>query len=176
MRPVLIACLVTSLCATANAEPPTSTQSAEPPAAEEADATYARPVDTMLYGGLATSGVGAALLVVAGMSVSRVRQLQDDEGFAAYRAGLTPDKDACAQAESGVVIEGAMAPADVVSLCDEASAWEITGYATAPTGLVLLGVGLYLILTSDTVQEEASIQVTPAVAADGGSVLVSGRF
>jgi hypothetical protein len=172
---VLIATLVASLSVplTAGAEP----KPKEPVSADPSEPVFTpRPVDTMLWTGLGTSGVGAALLVVAGTSVSRVRQLQDDEGFAAYRAGFTSDKDACEQAEAGVVVDGAMSPGDAADLCGEASSWEIAGYVTAPSGLVLVGLGLYLILTSDTVDEEAAIQVAPSVAEDGASVIVTGRF
>ncbi len=145
------------------------------PATEPPPAS-AHELDVQLYGGIVVSGVAAALFVVAGMAVSRISALEDDPGFVAYRAGFTPDRDVCSEALAGARVDGAASPERVVALCDEASRWEITNYVAVPGGVALLGMGLYLILTSDTASVPPPVAVAPQLGPSLAGLTVSGRF
>lgn len=134
------------------------------------------PVDAQLYGGIFVSGVGAALLVVAGVAVSRIDQLQDDPGFIGYRDGFAPDVDVCDSADAGLRVEGAASPQRVTEICDEASRWEITNYVAVPGGIAMLGMGLYLTLTSDTARRDAPVAVLPVFGPDNAGLTITGHF
>jgi hypothetical protein len=133
-------------------------------------------VDAQLYGGIVVSGVGAALLVVAGVAVSRIGQLEDDPGYDAYREGFQEYEDVCEQADAGATVPGAASPAEVQDICSEASRWEITSYVAVPGGIAMLGMGLYLALSSDTAQIESPVSVAPIIGPSTAGLTMTGRF
>lgn len=132
--------------------------------------------DLQLYGGILITGIGAGLFVLAGVAVSRIDTLQDDPGYVAYRRGFEPSLDVCEQAQSGTSVPGASSPEEVVELCDEASAWEITNYVAIPGGFALVGMGLYLSLTSDTAKKESPVAFAPILGPTHAGLTMSGRF
>ncbi len=131
--------------------------------------------DLQLYGGIALTGIWAGLLVIAGVAASRVDDLQNDEGYDAYRLG-TYGTDACDSARAGVIVRGAASPRRVVDICDEATDWENAQYVAIPGGVVAIAIGLYLTLSSDTAQSKPDVAVMPSFDSRGGTVTVSGRF
>ncbi len=133
-------------------------------------------IDAQLYGGIVVTGVGAALLVVAGIAVSRIDQLQSEPDFAAYRSGFGPDQDACERAEAGAVVDGAPSPGAITDICDEATRWEITNYVAVPGGIAMLGMGLYMTLTSDTAQEDTAVSWAPTFGPGHLGAVATGRF
>lgn len=141
--------------------------------------------DVQLYGGIVAGGLGAAGLIVMGVSLSQLAQIQDDAGFNAYRAGLTHDQSACERAAAGTVVgtPGASSPSEIDSLCGRANAFEITSYVTAAAGGVLLATGLMLITTSDTVWPRLAGEgrasgwlLVPAVGPEGGGASFALHF
>lgn len=133
-------------------------------------------VDAQLYGGIVVAAVGGALFVVAGMAVSRIDQIQDDPGFIAYRSGFAPNVDVCDRAGAGIEVEGAASAERVSDLCGEASRWEIANYVAMPGGVAMLGMGLYLILTSRTARVSSPVSVAPSVGPRQAGLTVTGRF
>lgn len=129
-----------------------------------------------LYGGILLTGIGAGLLVLGGVAVSRIDDLQNDPGYDAYRRGFDPSSDVCERAAAGATVPGGASPEEVVDICDEATSWEITNYVALPGGIVMLGMGLYLSLTSDTAQEEPSVSVVPILGPTQAGLTMSGRF
>jgi hypothetical protein len=120
--------------------------------------------DGKLIGGIITAVVGAGALVTFGVAQGQIASLQDDPGFDAYRRGFTASHSACDEAAAGrnAGVKGASDPATVDDLCSEAKAYEIVSYVMLPAGVALLGVGGYLIFTSDTVRRTtASIEIVP---------------
>jgi hypothetical protein len=141
--------------------------------------------DARLYGGVVAAGLGAAGLIVMGVSLGQLAEIQDDPGLTAYRAGLTHDQSACKLAAQGAVVgtPGAPPPGEIDSLCGRAKAFEITTYVTAAAGGVLLATGAVLIVTSETVwprlvgRDNASgWRLTPLVGPEGGGAAVTVRF
>lgn len=158
--------------------PPARSQPIVEPPAGEVPEVVGPPdaVDAQLYGGIVVAGVGAALFVVAGMAVSRIDQIQDDPGFVAYRAGFLPNEDACERASGGAVVDGAAPPERIDDLCDEASRWEIANYVAMPGGVAMLGMGLYLILTSHTARVKSPVAVAPSLGPTRAGLSVTLRF
>jgi hypothetical protein len=137
--------------------------------------------DVKLIGGIASGVAGVGMFVVMGVAMGQVSSLQDDPGFAAYRSGLSPEESACVEADSGrsVSATGASTPEQVQNLCSEATTFTTLSYASIPIGAVLVGVGTYFIVTSDTVWPAFAgthIRLTPSVGMDGASAIGSVDF
>ncbi len=144
--------------------------------------------DTRFIAGLASAGVGAAMLIVMAVSMSRVAALQDDPGFVAYRSGLTSSQHACetVQKNQSVPVPGASTPHEVNDLCNQASAFEIVSYVAGPVGGLLLAGGVLLIVTSDTVWPklsgegddgvETTLTVLPQLGFDTAGATLHYRF
>ena len=129
--------------------------------------------DGKLIGGIIAGVVGVGALVTFGVAQGQIAYLQDDPAFEKYRRGLAPSLSACDEAKAGRVVNvgGAAAPADVVDLCKTANTYELVSYAMLPTGIVMLGLGGYLVFTSDTARGRATLEIAPRVA--GADVVVS---
>jgi len=114
--------------------------------------------DWMFIGGIASAVVGVGNFVLLGVAVGEVSSLQDDPGFTAYRAGLTASQSACDEAEAGtsVNVAGAASPEQVAVICSDADGYQSLQIASGILGGAMLGLGGYLIITSDTVSSPAS--------------------
>ena len=132
-----------------------------------------RGPDGALIGGIIAAVVGTGAVVTFAVAQWQVAYLQDDPGFEKYRRGLAPSQAACDEAETGRVVNvgGASAPAEVADLCKTANTYELVSYAMLPTGIVMLGLGGYLIFTSDTARGRARLEIAPRVA--GADFVVS---
>lgn len=128
--------------------------------------------DGKLIGGIIAAVVGAGALVTFGVAQGQIAYLEDDPGFEKYRRGLSPSQSACDEAETGRVVNvgGAAAPADVVDLCKTAHTYELVSYAMLPTGIVMLGLGGFLVFTSDTARGRARLEIAPRVGWNTGGV------
>ncbi len=139
--------------------------------------------DVRLYVGIAATAVGAVSLAITGVSFARLHSLQNNAGFEAYRTAFTHDQSACDMAASGIEAgtPGATSAKSVNNLCTQANAWHVAGIATAVGGGVLLGTGIILIVTSDTVwnrrrSSDAGWQLLPSFGPDGAGALFRGSF
>jgi hypothetical protein len=98
--------------------------------------------------GYITMGVGGALLIGGGLAATRLYMLSNDSGLEAYRAGIRSNQDACTEADNGHVVPGAMSPSDVRSTCSEGKTLQIAQIVLLAGGVVAVGTGLTLLLTS----------------------------
>ncbi len=153
---------------------PDSSKVGEP--SHGAAAGHADNIDAQLYGGILVSAVGAALLVVAGVAVGRIDGLETDPGFVAYRDGFRPNQDVCQQADAAMRVRGAASPERVRGICDKAAGWEIASYVALPGGIAMLGMGLYLTLTSDTAQVTSPVALLPIFGPTMAGLTVSGQL
>ncbi|MBW2455790.1 MAG: hypothetical protein JRI68_14835 [Deltaproteobacteria bacterium] len=135
--------------------------------------------DWRLIGGLTSAGLGAGMFVVMGVSLARISSIQDEPAFEKYRSGFTPDQSACEQAaaDQEAPIGGAATARAADDLCTEANTLEIVSYVSIGAGAALLGLGGYLIFSSDTVTgDSATLRIDPRVGPGHGSLQVSYRF
>ncbi len=119
------------------------------------------------------------MLVLMGVSIARIAAIQDEPAFETYRSGFTPDQSACEQAAAGKEVNiGGAATADSANmLCNEADTFEILTYVSIGAGATLLGLGGYLIFTSDTVSgDTAELRIEPRVGPRHGSLQLSLRY
>ncbi|HHH31597.1 MAG TPA: hypothetical protein ENK57_25060 [Polyangiaceae bacterium] len=65
-------------------------------------------------------------MVVFGVAVSRVNQLENDPGYLAYRSGHPADVDVCEAANRGEVVGGAPEPGRIRDICSEGGTWEVS--------------------------------------------------
>jgi hypothetical protein len=82
--------------------------------------------------------------------------LSNDDELEAYRAGLRSNQDACTEADNGHVVPGAMSPSDVRSTCSQGKTLEIAQIVLLAGGVVAVGTGLTLLLTSKSNTERTA--------------------
>lgn len=115
----------------------------------------------------AWAAVGAGALMVGGgvYSAIQVRKIDQDAGYARYRAGLHPDQNACVEASRGTQVPGASPASDVSRLCDRSRTFEALQYVLFGLGTVSAGAGVIMLLSGgdDGVKEERSARVQPTV-------------
>jgi len=128
--------------------------------------------DGKLIGGIIAAVVGVGAVITFGVAQGQIAYLQDDPAYEKYRRGLSPALSACDEAKAGRVVDvgGAAQPAEVVDLCKTAHTYELVSYTMLPTGIVMLGLGGYLIFTSDTARGRASLEIAPRVGWSTGGV------
>lgn len=110
-----------------------------------------------------TLGAGGALLAGGLGSAAWLYALNHKSDFEAYRSGLTPNEDACTEADKNREVTGAMAASEVRSLCKRASALEVAEIVLLSAGVVAAGTGLTLLLTSKPTEKAAAARVQPRV-------------
>jgi hypothetical protein len=140
-------------------------------------------VDEQLVAGIVTAVLGAGFLAVFGVSYSKVQSLNDDPSFAAYRAGFPANQNVCDAAATGRVsaVNGAATPEQADDICGEAKTFEILEFVSLPLGTGLVGLGAFLIFSSETVmgedeEEEEAVRFVPSFGPGGGFASVVGSF
>lgn len=113
--------------------------------------------------GYITLGTGGVLLAAGGLAAGRLYMINHDDGLVAYRSGLRSNEDACTEAKRDHVIQGAMSPSDVRSLCSEGNTMEIAQIVLLAGGVVAAGTGLTLLLTSKPSTKTAVTTFEPHV-------------
>jgi hypothetical protein len=116
--------------------------------------------------GYVTLGAGGALLAAGGLAAGRIYMLGEDDGFKAYREGLSTNENACTEAKHGRVVnvDGASSPSDVRSLCNQADTLEVAQIVLLATGAVAVGTGLTLLLTSKPNTKTATTRIEPRIS------------
>jgi hypothetical protein len=146
-----------------NSSAPTSNKATEPSKADNERPLTEPPVvsstsrgSSQRTWGYITMGVGGALLVGGGLAATRLYMLSNDDELEAYRAGLRSNQDACTEADNGHVVPGAMSPSDVRSTCSQGKTLEIAQIVLLAGGVVAVGTGLTLLLTSKSNTERTA--------------------
>ena len=116
----------------------------QPAAPQSASGGWRKPV------GIVGLGIGGALLAAGAYASVRVLTFGEDEGYKSYRAGVSPNQDACDLAQAGFVadVAGASSPSRVDRLCGTSKALTTFQYVAYPVGALAAGAGLILLLSA----------------------------
>lgn len=147
--------------ASVHAELAALTVAAPQPAAQAASSSGGSDLTWL---GWTLVGVGAASAIGAGVSVGIVGGVEDDAAFKAYKGRVAtynenvgPSdeiKDVCVGAKAGLPDDApASETADVVDLCSKADTFEILQWVFLGTAVAAGGVGVYLLVSSDSDDE-----------------------
>ncbi len=135
--------------------------------------------DYQLIGGIVSATLGAGMFVLMGVSIARIAAIESEPAFEKYRSGFTADQSVCEQAAAGreVNIGGAATADSAAMLCSQADTFEILTYVSIGAGAALLGLGGYLIFSSETVSgDTAELRIEPRLGPGHGTLQLSLRF
>lgn len=114
--------------------------------------------------GYITTGAGGVLLAGGVGAAAWLYSLNHQNDFQSYRNGISPNEDACTEADKNRQVPGAMAASEVRSLCKRASVLEVAEVVLLSTGVVAVGTGITLLLTSRPSARAAAARVEPRVS------------
>lgn len=134
-------------------EPPTTKQATDEPRTSNAQRTW----------GYITLAAGGVMLAGGAAAAADLYLLNHKDNFERYRDGLSPSEDACTEAKHGRVVPGAMTPSGVDDLCRNASMLEIGQIALFAGGVVAIGTGVTLLLTSKSEPSKSASLFEPRV-------------
>ncbi|MBI4950589.1 MAG: hypothetical protein HY908_01010 [Myxococcales bacterium] len=164
-----------------------TTATVKPSATEEVNITLVdAPTDTSIdgrmIGGFVSIGLGVAAGAVGLWAALDVNSIRNDPDFDAYRAIFPPNLNACDQAKDGVKSPGlgAIDPERIADMCDRAGSREIIQAVTFPVAAVAIGVGAYLLGTSNLAggdsESTARVTLVPLLGPDTQALALVGTY
>lgn len=150
------------------------------PVAQEA------PIDGRFYAGIGVMAVAVGAGVVGLWASLEVSSKNDSPEWTEFLEDVPQGTDACEAASTGSTGTGSVNNADgLIGICDDAATMEVLQAVMYPVAGVAAGVGLYLILTSDTLgggstdgadSALSSLKIVPIITPDVGAVSLSYSF
>ena len=139
---------------------------------------------TALIGGGVSLGVGVVGGVLFGVGYAQYKSALRDPVFDPYKNAYGGGADMCRLARNGDVPKGAVGfnVEDAQKKCDSADVFKTLGSAALPIGLVLVGMGTYLVAWGASGGEDeepaatTGFVVTPYVGSDNGGLVAAGSF
>jgi hypothetical protein len=125
--------------------------------------------------------LGAGLVGIGAFTYAslRVREINEEPAYAAYAAGFGSEQNICSEAGAGrsSSVAGAGSAAEVDDLCREARRLEMVEAFALPTGISLLGIGSYLLVTGIIDRKRASAwMLTPQLGPGYSGVELGASF
>ena len=124
-------------------------------------------------------GAGGALILGGIYSSVKLNSINNDEGFVAYRRGLSGDQDVCAEADAGRVVSDAPPPSEISDMCSSISLFTPLQWVFYGLGAAATGVGVYLLVTEPNEKGSARkprVQPLVGVGPGGGRLDVRVTF
>jgi hypothetical protein len=100
--------------------------------------------------------------------------VDQNAGYARYRAGLRAQQDACLEAGRGTQVPGAAPASEVSKLCDRARTFQALEYVLFGLGAVSAGAGVIMLLSGgdEPSESEQTARVMPTVNLEPGGARV----
>jgi hypothetical protein len=147
---------------------------------EPTDARSSRATGRIVAGSI-MAGAGIIGIGAFTYATLRVSEINDEPQYVAYASGFTGDENICSQAGAGrsSSVPGSGSPAEIDDLCREARRLEMVEAFALPTGISLLGLGSYLLVTGIIDRSRGSDRawtLTPQLGPGQSGLQLSGSF